>query len=421
MRYICLLFLITLLFTPGMALAENQAVAILFDISRSVPPGDFQKAKDAVREFAAQAGPEDVVLIYVFGNETRKISISELDSIQATESYTVVYDAAFDAAQELSGLDADRKAIVIVSDGFDTRSVTVLEDTVAFANKNGIAIHSIAAGKANLKVLARMAKLTGGESFPVNTSDLAASLRGAIASQKSVPKEPVPVVSAPVQQSPPQPVPQPAVATPQPQPESRFPYLMVAAILGGAFILGISLFFIFRAFRDQARICPTCGKRLESYQTICPDCSSRKAVPSDGTQEVKAAGAEVEEEPIPIELLQKKPVSEEMLSKTFVLMETPLLVVRKGRNLGQTYSLNRAFPVSIGRSKVNEIHLDDITVSGQHCRIIPESGKHVLYDLESTNGTFLNDKKVNRAILKQGDIVKVGETQFLYKVEQHRA
>jgi pSer/pThr/pTyr-binding forkhead associated (FHA) protein len=103
-----------------------------------------------------------------------------------------------------------------------------------------------------------------------------------------------------------------------------------------------------------------------------------------------------------------------------VLMETPMLVVRKGKNLGQTFSLNRAFPVSIGRSRVNEIRLDDITISGQHCRIIPENGKHVLYDLNSTNGTFLNDKKVNRSVLKEGDTIRVGETQFLYKIEQHR-
>jgi pSer/pThr/pTyr-binding forkhead associated (FHA) protein len=125
--------------------------------------------------------------------------------------------------------------------------------------------------------------------------------------------------------------------------------------------------------------------------------------------------------PVPLELLEKKPVSEEMLSKTFVLMETPMLIVRKGKNLGQSFSLNRAFPVSIGRSRVNEIRLDDITISAQHCRIIPENGKHILCDLNSTNGTFLNEKKVSRQMLKEGDTIRVGETQFLYKIEQSRS
>ena len=98
-----------------------------------------------------------------------------------------------------------------------------------------------------------------------------------------------------------------------------------------------------------------------------------------------------------------------------------MLEVRKGKTAGQNFSLNRAFPVSIGRSRVNEIPLDDVTVSGQHCRIIPENGKHVLYDLGSTNGTFVNDKKIQRAILRVGDMIKVGETHFLYKIEQHRS
>jgi pSer/pThr/pTyr-binding forkhead associated (FHA) protein len=83
--------------------------------------------------------------------------------------------------------------------------------------------------------------------------------------------------------------------------------------------------------------------------------------------------------------------------------------------------LNRLYPVSIGRSRVNEIRLEDASVSGQHCRIIPESGKHILYDLSSTNGTFLNDKKVSKESLKEGDIIRIGETQLLYRVEQHGA
>jgi hypothetical protein len=226
----------------------------------------------------------------------------------------------------------------------------------------------------------------------------------------------------------------PAVVTPAviPPQEKAFPWGWVIAILGLAGLFVVGLMVATRLLRQQPRICPTCGRTLEPYQTICPDCSAASAprastvqlkepvAPSDGTQEIRA-GAEEEEVPFPVELLEKKPVTEEMLSRTFVLMETPMLVIQKGKNTGHSFSLNRAFPVSIGRSRVNEIHLDDVTVSGQHCRIIPEKGKHVLYDLGSTNGTFVNDKKVQKAVLSQGDIIKVGETYFLYKVEQHRA
>src|SRR6185436_2911282 len=98
----------------------------------------------------------------------------------------------------------------------------------------------------------------------------------------------------------------------------------------------------------------------------------------------------------------------------FVLMETPMLVIRKGRSVGQSFSLNRVYAVSIGRSRVNESKLDDVTVSGQHCRIIPENAHHVLYELGSTTGTFVDDRRVSKTILKEGDIIKVGETPFLF-------
>ena len=181
--------------------------------------------------------------------------------------------------------------------------------------------------------------------------------------------------------------------------------------------------------QKSERICPNCDRPLEPHQTICPVCAQALVAPvvekfeGDSTQEIgkeMAREAHTDEELIPVALLEKKPVSEESLTKTFVLMATPMLVIRKGKNIGESFSLNCVYPVSIGRSRVNEIRLEDVSVSGQHCRIIPENNGHVLYDLGSTNGTFVNDKKANRAILKEGDIIKVGETQFLYKVEQTR-
>jgi FHA domain len=184
------------------------------------------------------------------------------------------------------------------------------------------------------------------------------------------------------------------------------------------------VFLLVRAFSREKRTCPTCRRPMKDSQIECPYCTGTVSenIPGDGTQEIQKASAPMsEEEFVPLELLEKKPDFDTSITKTFVLMETPVLVIRKGKNIGQTFSLNRIYPVSIGRSRVNEIRLDDAAVSGQHCRILPENGKHVLYDLSSTNGTFVNDKKVSKESLKEGDILRIGETQFLYRVEQHGA
>ena len=422
------LFLLISLLSLSASAAEKQATAILLDNSRSISPRDFQKAKALILQMHQEFPGKTTV--YVFGTDMKKVDAAEIEALNATESYTMIYDAAFDAAQELSSIEADQKAIVIISDGYDTKSATILEDVVRHSNTEGIAIYGIGVGNnANRKALERMARLTGGKYFTVDSAGVTDQIQSLVASQKSLPSK-IETPKAPAVQQPDPGLPvvsPPAVSVPvENAPVSTFPYKWILLLLLAGIVMFAVIFVVARAYRSEPRICPTCARPLEPYQTICPVCSAPETVktkqataaPSDGTQEI--GGDHDEGSAIPMELLEKKPVTEEMLSKTFVLMETPMLVVRKGKNLGQTFSLNRAFPVSIGRSRVNEIRLDDITISGQHCRIIPENGKHILYDLNSTNGTFLNDKKVNRSVLKEGDTIRVGETQFLYKIEQHR-
>jgi hypothetical protein len=405
---------------------DSRAVAVLLDVSKSLPRAEFEQAKQEIVRFAEQSNSGDSISIYAFGNASTKLDLNGLKNLKGTDTYTALYDAAYDAAQDLAGTSADRKAILIISDGYDTKSVTILEDVVAYANRQNIAIYGIGAGKANRKTLERLAKLTGARYFDLHTANLANQMNQAIVTQRSEMKE---AAIPPIPSEKPSSV-APAVtpgSIPAPPEGGKFPIGWVVGILAVLVLLAIG-FAVTSRTRTQIRTCPTCGRRLDPYQTICPDCSApkaaaplRAAVPSDGTQEIPSGIAVEEQTPIPVELLEKKPVTEEMLSRTFVLMETPMLEVRRGKTAGQSFSLNRAFPVSIGRSKVNEIPLDDVTVSGQHCRIIPENGKHVLYDLGSTNGTFVNDKKVQRVILQVGDMIKVGETHFLYKIEQHRS
>ena len=65
--------------------------------------------------------------------------------------------------------------------------------------------------------------------------------------------------------------------------------------------------------------------------------------------------------------------------------------------------------------------LKDVSISSQHCRIRPEDGGFVLHDLKSTNGTFVNDKRVSRHTLADGDRVQVGETVMQFRNEHRRA
>lgn len=65
--------------------------------------------------------------------------------------------------------------------------------------------------------------------------------------------------------------------------------------------------------------------------------------------------------------------------------------------------------ISIGRSSENDIVVNDKTVSSKHCKIIDhQDGRIEINDLGSTNGTFVNGKKVVSAFLDPGDEVMIG-------------
>jgi pSer/pThr/pTyr-binding forkhead associated (FHA) protein len=66
-------------------------------------------------------------------------------------------------------------------------------------------------------------------------------------------------------------------------------------------------------------------------------------------------------------------------------------------------------PVTIGRSPDNDLPVDNLAVSTYHARVYYEGGRLVVEDLESLNGTFVNDLRVERATLHDGDSIWIGK------------
>ena len=70
----------------------------------------------------------------------------------------------------------------------------------------------------------------------------------------------------------------------------------------------------------------------------------------------------------------------------------------------------------IGRDQGNEVVLDDAGLSRRHCRIFREGRDYILEDLKSANGTFLNGERVDRAKLREGDTVTLGECSLRFSL-----
>lgn len=72
---------------------------------------------------------------------------------------------------------------------------------------------------------------------------------------------------------------------------------------------------------------------------------------------------------------------------------------------------------SMGRMPENDIELRDSLVSRKHSELIRRANRFTLYDLGSSNGTYVNKKRVDVKVLDDGDEISVGETTFTFKDE----
>jgi len=77
--------------------------------------------------------------------------------------------------------------------------------------------------------------------------------------------------------------------------------------------------------------------------------------------------------------------------------------------------------IRIGRKAGNDIVLADEKTSGVHAEIVLEGDRHVLRDLGSTNGTFLDGKRVTEMVLTPGDVVTFGRLRLKFRDESAAA
>ena len=98
----------------------------------------------------------------------------------------------------------------------------------------------------------------------------------------------------------------------------------------------------------------------------------------------------------------------------------PSLYVIQGNGQGSHFDLTELASssddrvIGIGREKGNDITVEDHEASRRHAEIRKQNDIYSLADLDSSNGTFLNNCRIAEAELKSGDRIQIGRTLFLY-------
>jgi tetratricopeptide (TPR) repeat protein len=98
----------------------------------------------------------------------------------------------------------------------------------------------------------------------------------------------------------------------------------------------------------------------------------------------------------------------------------PRLIVIDGKAPGETFLVEKD-QVILGRTKDSDITIRDHKLSRHHARIVQEGIRYVIEDLQSTNGTQVNGKRVNRQKLCAGDRIVLGKTEIIWATTQDDA
>lgn len=198
------------------------------------------------------------------------------------------------------------------------------------------------------------------------------------------------------------------------QPPSVFTPQALAIVGGGVLLLGLILVAALLLTRRPQPIPPTAtypygvppegptapGVPTPMVPAPGPGPTLPPTIPTPGP----FAPVEVAPSPAKTEILRKPPAA------------IAYLIMTKGERVGKEFRLKADEDTSIGRdAATNDVVVSDSAISRQHAKVRLEGDVFYIYDMGTTNHTFVNGREIQRQALQNGDIVQMGETSFVFK------
>lgn len=148
--------------------------------------------------------------------------------------------------------------------------------------------------------------------------------------------------------------------------------------------------------------CNNCGHRNLEGSNFCSICGAT-LIAEESSDTTASFAIDIEGEPeeefsIPLDELEEG---------------KGILVVRRGPDAGTRFSLDEDV-VACGRDPSSDIFLNDVTVSRKHAEIRRDDHGFRLVDTGSLNGTFVNRRRVEEAILGNGDEIQIGKFKLVF-------
>jgi hypothetical protein len=446
------------------AAAAPPSVVVAVDTSRSLQPETLAAMGETASAALGQLPADAKVSVLAFDDTPRWALISgspaeaasRLASLRPSGNFTLLDDALFTAAREL----APGGVVLLLTDGRDENSATTIEDVARACEARGIRIVAVAAGaRPDVRTLRRLSLLTGGSYLgaidtvqPANAglalaAVLAAPPPAAVARPASATDQATTATEAAAKRTPIDerapgagkvPV---APRTAANVPAAADPSTPAAATSGTAgarppavapsgrrwwWLAPLALVAIavpaaaWAASRPRHRtaLCRRCGNEVPAGED-CPRCAaldselalqerlrSRDLTRLEDTAELRLDV---------VELITATTNLDE-IEKTRVITDQSMLMVREPGETQRSFLLRNDGAFAVGRDpRSNTLTMRDPALSARHFKVVPDEGMYYVIDLDSTNGTYLNRRRVRAARLATGDVIQAGQVELEFR------
>jgi VWFA-related protein len=380
----------------------------------------IEAARSVATDFVRKFGGNDRIALITFGTQVSLVQDFSNDKGALEKAigafspeqtgYTHLYDALHQAQKLLLSQPTERKVIVVLTDGKDEGSFLKEDDIIGESQKSNIPVYAMGFGvQADIpeRVLGRIATLTSGSYEYAMTSQqlsgIFARLSDDLRNEYVLQYETVLPADGLVHDV----TLSVAAESDTVRTERRVETPVRAGfwttrriILGavvGALVVVLAGLVIWRRKRAGA---------AEGGHYTGPGISEgvpeQKVVTRDRLRESTS-----EESTAAIEEDHTRVIGSALRLKAW-------FVIRQGPSRGEEILIDN-IPAVIGRGAKADVRLKDATVSAQHAKLFMENDTVYLQDLASTNGTFVNEKKIVKSGLKDNDRVRFGEVETVFK------
>jgi hypothetical protein len=156
---------------------------------------------------------------------------------------------------------------------------------------------------------------------------------------------------------------------------------------------------------SKKKVCESCGQKLHPSWDQCPYCGAGGKAPEPAAVAAPA--------PTPSPKMRTMAIDAAAGGTTPIGSAVGWLVPLDGPQTGELFQLKGRCVV--GKAPDCDVVLNDPSISGKHAEFIAGRTGFRVNDLGSTNGTYVNDKKITNADLVDNDNVRLGRTNFKFK------